>query len=341
MGNSNVEKIRSKLEIAKAVLIIPSRPADLDSISTSIALKIWIKNIYKINSEIYFFASLPETLVDLANKSEIKQKYIKDVDFNAFDVIFLVDGNDWMQFFTSQFYKIEGFLDKSKIVNIDHHEAANIENDGDAIVVRKSECSTGKILFDFLIFKEGLTSEIAELLMSSLISDTNRFSHAMQNDTFAFAQTLVDAGANYVMNLNTKITQKEFLFTQKLGALIEFFSDLQLCMIVLNISVQKEISQEFGDNWQTNKLDDFFKQTYGGKIKNYPYFFLLRESLEGNMTYINWRTDNLDNKINMIELFSKTGFWSAGHKNAGVARINRSITDSVEIIKSMIRSISF
>ena len=151
------------------------------------------------DTRIYLFGKIPEYLGNFENiKSEIETKYLKEVDFNYYDLVFMVDTNDWDRVLTRDYSKVMGDVDLNKFINIDHHIEGSIVKDISQNVINFPDVCAGKVLFDVLIKPSGveLDSEIANALYLSLAGDTSIFKF-IEEDTFEYAQILIKAGADH------------------------------------------------------------------------------------------------------------------------------------------------
>lgn len=326
-----VDSLIKKIENNSNFLIIPSRPLDLDSIASSIALKLFLEKNNSKKATIIVFTEIPEYLKDFEGIGYINREFVNAFDFTKYDIIFLIDGNEWTQFFTFSYSGIENAIDKQKIINIDHHQGGAIERELPEQTYRKVDCSTGKVLFDTVMQSKIESDEIARFLMYSLVSDTNNFTHSIYPGTFAFAETLMKSNLDYYQISEQLFSQKSFEFLIWLTGKVKFLPEKKLCAIVITKEDESNIVKKFGDGWLKEKLDETFKKIFGGKIKGYPVFVLIRDDNNGKNARVSFRISNLC-KIDLIKKLSEEGHFATGHQKAGVAHLEMGAESALEYI---------
>lgn len=326
-----IDSLIKKIEKKSNFLIIPSRPLDLDSIASSIALKLFLERNSSKKASIIVFSEIPAYLNDFEGIGYVNREFVNSFDFTKYDLIFLIDGNEWTQFFTFSYSNIENSIDKQKIINIDHHQSGTIERDLPEQTYRKVECSTGKVLFDTVMQSKIESEEIARFLMYSLVSDTDNFTHSIYPGTFAFAETLMISNLDYYQISEQLFSQKSFEFLIWLAGKVKFLPEKKLCAIVITKEDESNIEKKFGDGWLKEKLDETFKKIFGGKIKGYPVFVLIRDDNNGKNARVSFRISNLC-KIDLIKKLSEEGHFATGHQKAGVAHLEMGAESALEYI---------
>ena len=330
-----IDSLIKKIEKKSNFLIIPSRPLDLDSIASSIALKLFLERNSSKKASIIVFSEIPAYLNDFEGIGYVNREFVNSFDFTKYDLIFLIDGNEWTQFFTFNYSNIENSIDKQKIINIDHHQSGTIERDLPEQTYRKVDCSTGKVLFDTVMQSKIESDEIARFLMYSLVSDTNNFTHSIYPGTFAFAETLMGSNLNYYQISEQGFSKKSLEFLIWLAGKAEFFPDQKLCAVVITKEDEKNIIKNFGEGWLKEKIDETFKKVFGGKIKGYPVFVLIREEHNGKNARVIFRINNLC-RIDLIKMLTESGHFATGHLKAGVAQLEMSAESALEYIKKLL-----
>lgn len=332
-------RFKKKIAFSENILVVASRPPDLDSICTTIALKLYLKNQNK-NVKAYCFSELPKKLKSIDQISEIEEKYVKDVNFSLFDLIILIDGNHWHTFFTNSWEKVTTNFDLNKVYVFDHHLASKIEEDIPKNTIRKEESCTAKVVFDFAMDKKKVTKEIAELLYLALVSDTQFFKVLVFKDTFDFANSLIKYAIDYeeLNNKVVRVSEKEMDFLVFLYENTEFEERLRTSFLVLTEEFEEKIKTKFGGNWRTERLDELYKETVLRKIEGIDIGLIFAQSFDKNNIRVLWRVDNEKNGKKINKVLKKAGFELDGHLGAGVGKMEGGeMKEVVNRVKSLIR----
>jgi len=317
---NKVDRVLIKIQNAQKFLIIASKPVDSDSIGTALSIKWWLDKLNK-ESQIVVFAQIPQDVKSFPDIDLIKQTYLDKVDFNSYDYIVLVDGNSWKQFFTNNYVQILNSIDKLKLINIDHHMSGEIEKEIGDQVLRVEDCCTSKVFYDlFLKNRIDIDVRVAEYMFLALVGDTGNFKHAMYSDTFLFAQTLVNTGINIQKVLYRPVSKSTSDFTFWMYQNCEFYPEIECMLLKIDTKKREELDKLFGDGWDFNNFDYFFKLYFAANIEGFFYFVKFSEEQDKSekvFTRISWRRSNYGAKVNLMDIFSICNFECGGHLNAG------------------------
>ncbi len=246
--NDTLEKIILKLNTCKKAAVFCHVRPDGDAIGSGLALTLALKKAGK-------FAVMccedvpPEKFCFLEAITEVKT----ELPDETFDTYFCVDSADITRIgvFAKYFKNFKGCT-----VNIDHHISNTKYADYNYVRVCPASC---EIIADILV-KTGwnIDSEIADLLMLGLITDSGNFTH---NDvsaaTFRTAATLREKGADV-----NKISYQMFARQTKARALlygqvinkIRFELEDKVAFIIIN---QADLEKFGADTGVTEGFVDF------------------------------------------------------------------------------------
>lgn len=332
-------RLKRKIKSSKNILVIASRPPDLDSICTTIALKLYLKNLGK-DVKAYSFSEIPKKVKDIEEIFEIEEKYTKDVNFCLFDLIILIDGNHWHTFFTNSWEKVLPNIDLRKIFILDHHLASKIEEDLPQNTIRKEDSSTSKIVFDYALDSKKISKKVASLLYMALVSDTQFFKVLVFKDTFLFANKLASFDIN-LEDLNErvlKLSRKEIEFLYFLYEHTEFIEEAKTSFLVIDENLEEKIKLRFGKNFKSERLDESYKELILRRVDGFHTGLIFSVgSLAGGVRVL-WRTSNIKASKNLNKILKKAGFITDGHLGAGVGKIEKTeLSEVVNKVKKLLK----
>lgn len=319
--------VLEKLKEVRNVLILPDASRiDYDCLGSAVGLKKFLQKLGVPNVKLYIFGKIPQYLEDFRIiTSEVESKYIKEIDFNFYDLIFLLDTNDWDRVLTRDYDKYLPSIDLAKIVNIDHHIDGTIIKDIPKTTINFHDVSTSKVLYDSLIADSEieLDREIAEPLYLALCGDTSIFKF-IQRDTFNFAQKLIDAGANhseiadFVLNFSKEAIDFFTLAVENTN----YYPEIRTTVLSINEKLFEKINKKFGKDWITDDYSEFYKEYFQRRISGYDYGFIFRFDPDSKGTRISYRTKSSGKTLEILKLLQNLNFKAGGHRNAGGGFIN-------------------
>ena len=197
--NVNFEIIINVIKnISNDIYISGHKNADYDSMCSSLALALILKKINK-NAKVF----IEKKSISKVNDFKCSDLLIEEVTSNDYTFIAL-DLNR-----TSRFPdNIEEYFKSAKMtINIDHHNG-NMTN-ADYIVSNPKKSSTCEMIYN--LAKElniEIDKQIAELLFTGIISDTNSFANSTSPETFLIASKLINMGIDGERIINKYYVQK-------------------------------------------------------------------------------------------------------------------------------------
>ena len=169
----------------ESILITGHINPDGDALGSALALKLIFQS-KGIESDVYFdkTTKFPNTLNHLPLhfiNEEIKEKY---------DTVYVFDCGS-----SSRLGIVEKVaIESNKVVVVDHHINPTF---GDIQIIDSNAASTTQVLYRELVnVKELISKEVANCLMTGLITDTGRFQYSnTTSEVLSIAAALVDFGA--------------------------------------------------------------------------------------------------------------------------------------------------
>lgn len=342
-----MENILERIKKGEKFLIVPDgKRVDHDCISSALALKLFLEKLGKNDNQIYIFGGVPKYMKEFVAAQPIENKYIGEVDFNSYDLIFLLDAPQWDRCLTDDFQSILDKVPLEKFVNIDHHEHETIYKTApDCVVSEVGEASTTKVIYDLLIKPSGieLDKELAEMLYIGIASDSQFFKYFIKEDTLTFGQMLINAGADHykVLNMLTTIEKGSLDYLQVALNHTSYYPDLRLMTVIINEKFTEELSALAGDDWESNDYSHLFYDIAAARIRGYDYGVMFRPTSDGKNTRMSWRSRNYGSIIALLDIFKKIpNFSGGGHRNAGGGKFRDMTPDEVEAeFKRLLREV--
>lgn len=207
-------------------------------------------------------------------KDSDKILFVDDVKDLDFDVVVLLDGNEW-----SRFSK-KNAPDKP-VLCIDHHFKE--EKTLDLEFVDTSYSSTAEIIYDLFYRGEKIESHVCETLLMGVLSDTGNFSFINQEKTSALsmASDLIVQGKIEVQSLQSKYNNLKFETVKYLSVLLNNLTKVKVgnwpCFVYSYIDEDNEFVDEASamfKNKYTRGLEEVsWGVTIKKKEKGYSYSF--------------------------------------------------------------------
>ncbi len=307
---ANIHKL---IADANTVLVMASTPIDIDSLGTGLTLEWYFQQLGK---QVKLVSSFPlnSNLQQFSRQGDIEVIDPVTFDFSSFDLIVTEDGSHWDRFFGPDWAQVLPKLDKSRIINIDHHEPDIIASEiPDTALLEVASC-TSQVVYNHLFadVARPLPEFVLEWMYKAMIADTIRFRIYYGGD-FAFADNLVREGADHFKFTNTNYPKSEIEFTTWALANMQYLPALKLMLLeVPNAEVQKTIAA--GND---PSIEGFFlKDTVASAVEGYDYMIVLKEITPDSINMV-WRTRNYGPTVEMAKVISGAGFQGGGHRNAG------------------------
>ena len=298
------------------ILITGHINPDGDAIGSALALKLLLTSM-NIEATVSFdiTGELP------SNLDHLPYKLITTPSEKKYKTVFVFDcGN------SSRLGSLEELvLNSEKVVVVDHHIDPTF---GDLQMIDPKAASTTQVLYR--IFKDEdfeISKEIADCLMTGLITDTGRFQYSNTDaEVFTIAADLMSLGANLSL-ISEKIYGSIELNALKLqSAVIDRLELDQDLMFIYSIVYQDDYKKFNTTSSETDSLIDVVRLAKESNIA-----LLLKEQNDGSFKgSLRSRTD-----FNVQQLASF--FDGGGHKAASGFSTNLSIDEIIKNVKNEIR----
>lgn len=323
--------ITSKIDKANKILILASRPIDYDCLGTSLLIRWFLKEVKNkevVNS--YVFSEVPNHIKNFPGINLIEQRYVSEVDFDYYDLIIMPDGNEFRQFLTNDYKKIIAMVDSEKFISIDHHPPGKIEETIPDSTFRKVDSCTAKVFYENFIKPENtkVPQNIAQLMYMALVGDTGNFSHAIYSDTFAFAQELIEMGAEHYSATDLSIPKDMMEFTTWAIQNTEYYPKAKSTILKINGDTKKYLADKFGEDWEAMNLIRYYMNIFMRMVEGYPYSLIMTETVDGLGVKVIYRVKNFNADIDLTETLAPIGFELKGHPKAGGGLVNNTSLES-------------
>ncbi|MDA7850644.1 bifunctional oligoribonuclease/PAP phosphatase NrnA [Acidimicrobiaceae bacterium] len=298
------------------ILITGHVNPDGDAIGSALALKLLLDSM-QIDSTISFdiTGDLP------SNLNHLPYDLITTPQVDSFDTVFVFDcGN------SSRLGDLEEIvLNSSKVVVVDHHIDPTF---GDIQIIDPKAASTTQVLYR--IFKEEelpISKEIADCLMTGLITDTGRFQYSNTNaEVFAIASDLMDRGSQLSLiseNIYGSIELNALKLQSEIINRLILDTDLKF---IYSVVYQEDYEKFNTTPAETDSLIDVVRLAKESEIA-----LLLKEQIDGSFKgSLRSRTE-----FNVQQLASF--FNGGGHKAASGFSSDSTVDDIILNIKNEIR----
>ncbi|MDC3277158.1 bifunctional oligoribonuclease/PAP phosphatase NrnA [Acidimicrobiia bacterium] len=298
------------------ILITGHVNPDGDAIGSALALKLLLDSM-QIDSTVSFdiTGDLP------SNLNHLPCDLITTPEVDSFDTVFVFDcGN------SSRLGDLEEIvLNSSKVVVVDHHIDPTF---GDIQIIDPKAASTTQVLYR--IFKEEelpISKEIADCLMTGLITDTGRFQYSNTNaEVFAIASDLMDRGSQLSLiseNIYGSIELNALKLQSEIINRLILDTDLKF---IYSVVYQEDYEKFNTTPAETDSLIDVVRLAKESEIA-----LLLKEQIDGSFKgSLRSRTE-----FNVQQLASF--FNGGGHKAASGFSSDSTVDDIILNIKNEIR----
>ena len=298
------------------ILITGHVNPDGDAIGSALALKLLLDSM-NIDSTVSFdiTGELP------SNLNHLPYDLITTPQVDSFETVFVFDcGN------SSRLGDLEEIvLNSSKVVVVDHHIDPTF---GDIQIIDPKAASTTQVLYR--IFKEEelpISKEIADCLMTGLITDTGRFQYSNTNaEVFAIASDLMDRGSQLSLiseNIYGSIELNALKLQSEIINRLILDTDLKF---IYSVVYQEDYEKFNTTPAETDSLIDVVRLAKESEIA-----LLLKEQIDGSFKgSLRSRTE-----FNVQQLASF--FNGGGHKAASGFSSDSTVDDIILNIKNEIR----
>lgn len=164
-------KLEEQFSRAQKILILLHLDPDGDTISSSLALSSYLKNIGK-QVDCAVNGDVPGVFGFLPGVEDIK----KDFLLGDYDLVIAVDCGDTNR--TGYPARLEQICRLRTLVNIDHHNRNNLHRIAGLNIVDETAAAAAEIVFELLVYCQAeIDSKIATYILAGIYYDTGGFYH--------------------------------------------------------------------------------------------------------------------------------------------------------------------
>jgi nanoRNase/pAp phosphatase (c-di-AMP/oligoRNAs hydrolase) len=271
---------------------------------------------------------IPATMLDFPGIGQVRVHDAVPPDFSAFEVVALVDGATWSQFWGRDWRHVLDGLDMRRLVNIDHHEPGDIQASIPGTCLNLQLSSTAQVLYECFIKPEKMRVpiEIADVLYRALLYDSRNFKNEMHRGEYAFADMLIEQGADHARAVDVNVDMREVRFMSWAIENTDFIPGLCLSLLCLDTARQADLRARLGAQW--SEFNTLYKETVLRQIKGFHYGVILQEKADAGSVRLTWRTRNYGNHLGIADIARRAGFNAGGHRNAGGGSFQGCLADA-------------
>lgn len=331
MTNINYTELRQRLDLSKNIVITSHQSPDGDAIGSALALFSFLKKL-NIKSTVILPDEFPKFYNWMEGASDVvyfdSQEQLASETILTSDLIFSLDYND-----LKRVGKMGDVITNSSAfkIMIDHHLFPS--DFADVTISDSNICSTAQMIFEFIenIGEiDCIDDKIGACIYTGLVTDTGSFRfESVSSKTHDIVSFLIKKGLKHhliheaIFNQNS--VERIKLRGHILSNSLECLPELKTSIISLSIDDSKKFNVQSGD---TEGLVNTALSIQGTQV---AAFF--REA--DDKIKISFRSIG-DVKVN--ELSAKY-FSGGGHKNAAGGMSKLTLTEAIELYKSVVHEI--
>lgn len=316
---SNKFDIKKYLGEDKKILVISSRPLDLDCLGSGLIMKKYLESLGK-NVTLIF----PSKINEEEKRFHEFLPYFDEIEFHDtreilknknFDLLVLLDGSNIVQFYdTSETEDNPPDLNiYAQRLHIDHHiprkEALG------TYVIQKPLSSTAEVILEEVVPKDFIDENIATLGYGAIAGDSGNFRWNFQPQTMKLASLLIERGARVEEVVERLFFSKSKSYLKMTSFAIEnaqFYDNVKT--VFLSLPYERAVKEGM-DSEQLPAMQTVFSMEVAKVVEGYHRGFMLYEEKKGEVLISAWGS-NLRNTVNLPEFFTNLGANGGGHFNA-------------------------
>ncbi len=322
-----INEIRKILSFPRDIAIFSHRNPDGDAIGSSTALKLYLEKSGH-TARIIFPSEFPSIYTFLPKTDDIlifdlEKKKVEDIIKNV-EVIFFLDFSG-----LDRIDKMgELVLDSNAIkIHIDHH--IDPEPFADYVLSDIKSSSTSELIYDFFKYLDNnkyTDRDIAECIMTGIITDTGSFKYSTTSKTFMTASNLLDFGIdlNELQNkIYNSLSEKQVrLIGFALNKRMEIIPEYHAGIIYLTKQDYKDFEIQRGDTeGLVNYLLMIKKVKIAALITEQPTIVKISLRSKGNIS---------------VQEIARDNFKGGGHKNAAGGHAYAKLESVINKFKSIL-----
>lgn len=248
------------IENSNSIFIMGHKYLDLDAIGSAIGVYEYVKQFNKnctiIINDRKLEAGVKKVLDKVGNSYRINKSSNIKLKINSKSLLIIVDTNK------AQLLQDPNLIDSfENIIVIDHHDWQESSIDRGVVIIDEDSSSTCEMLSIFLNHnKIDINEDVATILLSGIVLDTNNFVLKTTTNTFKASYLLAQKGAdpNYVQYL-LKQDIKKYIERQKVVTNVKTMGCIAISCAKSNIIYRREDLAKIADTLMLfNKIEASF-----------------------------------------------------------------------------------
>ena len=336
------ENVRKLIDQSQNILVLCSRPSDIDSYGTGAALGWYLEQLGKTPTVATRFKIEGSLKNSTATKNIQQWDNLSTENFANkvldYDLVIGLDSSSWKNILGENFEELlEKLTARRMIAHIDHHTPGDIIETIPQTCLFEPVSCTAELLYKYFLKPADMIppQRFVQWMYEALLYDTNRFRNNNTDvRTFEFATELLRLGADHLTAIDSHIPWEEMLFASWAIAHTERDLDLRATFLVIDAQGDKELNELIGTDWE--EYQAFYKDCVLRQIEGIDYGILINFRKDG--TYkVGWRTRTSGPTVEMKAVFIAAGLDAGGHRNAGGATYEGDVDELVKRLKEELK----
>ena len=318
----NKKEIESLIKNSSSVFIMGHKYLDLDAIGSAIGVYEYVRYLEKdatiIINDRNLEAGVKKVLDQVEGKYKIKKSSKIKLRIDNKSLLIVVDTNK------EKLLQDPLLLDAfENVIVIDHHDLSEKSISNGLIIVDEEASSTCEMITDFLDYNGiSIDSEVATILLSGIVLDTNNYVLKTTTNTFRASYLLTQKGADP--------NNVQYLLKQNLKKYIERQK------VVTNAKIIKKVAISCAKSTLTYRREDLARIADTLMLFNNIEASFVIGKLDKNTVGISARSIGNVNVGEVLEHFN-----GGGDENEAGARIdNKSLKKVEEELKEVLKSLT-
>lgn len=323
------QKIKNIIDKSSNILVIASRPIDLDGLASAIIIRDFFEK-QKKTVRVLAPDHVPHFLLEFPEIRSIEMLDPQNMMMERYDIVVAIDGGNTRQFAIVNSDDEFNFNDNSNVLNIDHHSGSS--HFGDYEIYYPDCSSTVEVILRTLVDPMKLSKEQSTLAYAGVMSDTGNLSHNFTSETLKLLSVLMENGAEkeFVFNrLENSYSKEAYLVMAELIQKTLFHPEVKFSFVEVDYNKLKEKYECSTD--KIHEASSLYKDKFANSIGGFTISAVVHNY--GKRKTVSLRGDNYNNQIPLTDIGRKLGKDKSGggHFNAAGFSPKDSVKTNVEV----------
>ncbi len=325
---TKLETIIKKLNNAQKVLVISdSSMVDEDCIYSGLTLRWLCEHLGKTVDNV-IFSRINDTFAKKKDVNLVQSLFPDQVDFNQYDLVFLVDSPQWTRILTTKAAEIHLLYGKDKFVLFDHHIPEDIDADLGNQSINYGSSSTGLLIYRTLFKALNITPDLtcAEYIYRTVLSDTQCLRVNSNADTFEFCAEFQKLGVDHqrIVEEQSEVSKNAMDFFAYCLSKTEYYPEIKCTVLYQDAAFVDYCNSVFGDSWREVEMLSLYKESFMRRVTGFEHGLIFYTRNDAEKTKVSWRSKEYVS-VDLASILADLGFKTGGHKNAGGGAVEKSI----------------